>query len=94
MNLYKSFITLSSSAKMGHLCNNCPDPPGVFNLYAVLLHKVLLQRKEEEKEAESEVQSERTERHQYNITGERMGILPSQIDSHWRVERCGLFLIG
>lgn len=46
---------------MGHLCDNCPDPPGVFNLCAVLLHKMLLQREEEEKEAESEDQPERTE---------------------------------
>lgn len=46
---------------MGHLCDNCPDPPGVFNLCAVLLHKMLLQREEEEKEAESEDQPERIE---------------------------------
>lgn len=70
MKLYESFITLSSSAKMGHLYDFCPGPPGAFNFCAVLLHKVLLQREEEEKEAESENQHERTEWYQYNSAGE------------------------
>lgn len=55
---------------MGNLYDYCPDSPGTFNLCAMLLHKVLLQREEEEKEAESEDQSERPEWYQYNSTGE------------------------
>lgn len=59
---------------MGHLRYYCPGPSGDFNLCAVLLYKVLLQReKEEEKEARSEDQPERAQWKYYNSSGEKIG---------------------
>lgn len=68
--LFNSVMFLSPSANMGLLCHYRSDPPGDFNLCTVLLHKVLLQREEEKKEAESEAQPERAEWCQYSIAGE------------------------